>query len=360
MSIYRVATIGLGVGRGHIEEAWAALPDQFELAAVCDLDAARLAAASEAYGVEATEDFDAILARDDIDIVDICTPPALHLPQVLAALEAGKHVICEKPLAGSLRDIDTMAEAERRSPGHLMPIFQYRYGTGAMTARAVIDAGLAGKPLAATAETFWFRDADYYAIPWRGTWKTELGGTMTTHAIHIHDMMTWLMGPVEAVFGRLTTRAHDIETEDTASASLRFASGALGSLTANVASQDEYSRLYLAFENVTFESTREPYAVGKGPWTMTIRDPGIRAEVEALVASLPDPGNRFTGQMRAFHHALETGAPPPVSVADARDAIALLTAFYMSAESGREVTLPLPDADPGRAGWPQQIRETAA
>jgi len=351
MTTYRVAVIGLGVGRGHIEEAWAALPGKFELAVACDLDAARREGAARDFGCEASADFDAVIAREDIDIIDICTPPALHLPQVKAALAAGKHVICEKPLAGSLDDVAEMARVEAQSPGVLMPIFQYRFGSGAQAAREIITQGLAGKPLVATAETHWFRDAAYFDNPWRGTLKAELGGTMTTHATHIHDLLSWLMGPVDAVFGRMGTRMHDIETEDCASASLRFASGAMASISASSASQDEYSRLFLAFENVSFESTRAPYAVGRGPWTIVARDPDVQARCDAIARKWDKTPERFCGQMLAFHAALEQNAAPPVTVADAEAAIGFLTAFYRSAATGKDVTLPLAADDPARAGW---------
>ncbi len=351
MTTYRVAVIGLGVGRGHVEEAWANLPGKFELAVVCDLDAKRRRDVAAQYGCDASEDFDGVIAREDIDIVDICTPPALHMPQVKAALAAGKHVVCEKPLAGSLDDIAELERAAAEARGVLMPVFQYRFGSGAMAARRIIDEGIAGKALVATAETHWYRDAAYFDNPWRGTLKAELGGTMTTHAIHIHDMMTWMMGPVAAVFGRMDTRIHAIETEDVASASIAFTSGAVGSVSACTASQDEFSRLFMAFENVSFETTRAPYAVGRGPWTITARDHDRQARCDRIAADCANTPERFTGQMTAFHETLEAGAPPPVGVADARAAIAFLTAFYRSAATGRQIDLPLDDNDPARAGW---------
>lgn len=349
---YRVAVVGLGVGQGHIAEAYSVLTDQYELAMLCDLDRARLDEVSRRHGgVRVTTDFEEVLAAPDVDIVDICTPSSLHVPQTKAALAAGKHVICEKPVAGSLDELQALRDAEEVATGRLMPIFQYRWGQGSLAAKAIVEAGIAGRPLAATAETHWYRTAEYYASPWRGTWAGELGGTMTTHAIHIHDMLCWLMGPVESVFGRGATLVHGIETEDTASASVRFRSGALASLTACVGSQDQYSRLFLAFENVSFESTREPYAVGRGPWTITARDEGVRARVDEVLAGLPERRERFGGQMAAFHEALETGGPTPVTLDDAEAAIGFLTAYYTSAQTGREVHLPLSADDPARRGW---------
>lgn len=351
MTTYRVATIGLGIGQSHIKEAWAALPGKFDLVVACDLNPDLRAKAARDFGCDTSDDFQAVIARDDVDIIDICTPPALHLSQVKDALAAGKHVICEKPLVGSLNEVEEIARAEAASPGRLMPVFQYRFGGGSLAAREIIESGLAGKPLLATAETHWHRDAAYFDNPWRGSLRAELGGTMTTHAIHIHDLLCWLMGPVEAVFGRIATRTHPIETEDTASGTLRFASGAFATVSACSASQDEYSRLFLAFEHVTFESTRTPYAVGSGPWTITARDPAIQAQCDEIARKWKDTPGRFAGQMSAYHATLEAGAEPPVTLADAKASIALLTGFYRSAATGREIALPLTADDPARAGW---------
>ncbi len=150
----------------------------------------------------------------DIEIVDICTPPTLHFPQVMAALAAGKQVICEKPLVGSLAEIDQLAIAEAKTAGRVMPIFQYRYGNGLQKAKRIIDLGLAGKPYLGTVETAWLRKAAYYSGPWRGRWATELGGVLMGHAIHPHDMFCYLMGPLKSLFGRVATRVNPIEVED--------------------------------------------------------------------------------------------------------------------------------------------------
>ena len=115
----------------------------------------------------------------------------------MAALAAGKHVVCEKPLTGSLADVDAIIAAEQGARGVLMPIFQYRYGDGIEKAKRIIDAGIAGKPYVGSVETFWCRTPDYYAVPWRGKWATELGGVLVTHALHLHDMLStsWVPPP---------------------------------------------------------------------------------------------------------------------------------------------------------------------
>lgn len=355
---YKVAVVGLGVGISHITEAYATMEDRFDLALFCDLDQARLDEACARFGGAATTSYEDVLARPDIDIVDICTPSFLHFPQALAALRAGKHVICEKPVAGSLAEIDALRRAEAASAGRIMPIFQYRWGAGSRAARAIMEAGLAGRPIAATAETHWLRGADYYSNGWRGTWAGEMGGTMTTHATHIHDMLCWFFGPVASVCGQAATVMNRIETEDCATAMLRFENGAMATLSAMMNSPDQYSRLWMGFEHVTFETTREPYNIGRGPWTVRARDAARQAEIDALLAGLPPEAERFAGQIAAFHDSLVTGAPLPVTLADAETSVALLSAFYRSAQTGAPVTLPIAVDDPLRDGWqPEQNKD---
>ena len=96
----------------------------------------------------------------------------------MRALAAGKHVVCEKPLVSSLRDADALIAAATSAGRILTPVFQYRYGPQVAKLRALVDAGFAGKPLVASIETHWRRDADYYDNPWRGTWKGEQGGAV--------------------------------------------------------------------------------------------------------------------------------------------------------------------------------------
>ncbi|WP_420963416.1 Gfo/Idh/MocA family protein [Brucella sp. IR073] len=349
---YRVGIIGCGIGRSHIVEGYAPHPDKFEVVALCDLDETRLNTVADEFSVpRRTVSSDELMAMPDIDIIDICTPPAPHTRLILEALAAGKHVICEKPLTGSLLEVDQVIAAEAAAKGVLMPIFQYRYGEGVQQARRIIESGLAGKPYAGTAETFWKRTASYYDNPWRGRWATELGGVLMTHAIHLHDMLTYLMGPVSQVFGRVATRVNAIEVEDCVSASLLMQNGALVSLTATLGAQEEISRLHLAFENVTFESNHAAYSPGDGPWRIVPANEDIARRIEALLSDMPPVGRRFTGQMEALYCALEKGEKPPVTAEDARRSLELLAAIYHSSQTHSDVVLPLGQEHPKYKTW---------
>lgn len=361
MARHKVVIIGCGVGRRHMEEGYIPHPELFEVVLACDLDASRLQDFTADYGIpEGTASFAEVLARPEVEIVDICTPPLAHRDQILAALEAGKEVICEKPLVGSLRDLDVVTEAAARSRGRVMPIFQYRYGDGFQKAKHLVDAGVAGKPYLATVETSWKRGADYYAVPWRGRYDTELGGTLLAHAIHPHDLLCELMGPVASVFARATARVNPIEVEDCAVASLVMRNGALASLSATVGSHQEITRLRLCFEHVTFESSLSPYNPGADPWAIIPADATAAARVDAALEDWQPIPPRFTGQMAAYHRALEGGGALPVTLDDARRSLELITALYHSADLGCAVDLPLAADHPKYDDWrPERLKQHA-
>ncbi len=347
-----VAVIGCGIGRTHIVRGYGPHADKYRVTALCDVDRARLAAVGDEFAVpRRTPSFDEVLRMDDIDIVDICTPPALHIGQILAALAAGKEVVCEKPLAGSLADLDRVAAAEKKAPGRVMPVFQYRYGNGLQKAKRIIDLGLAGKPYLGTVETAWKRTAAYYATPWRGRWESELGGVLLTHAIHAHDLLTYLMGPVASVFARTATRVNPIEDDDCAVASLSMESGALVSLAATLGSQRELTRLRLCFEEVTFESNEAPYAPGDDPWRIIPASPAAEARITAALAGHTPVAPQYEALLGAYYQALAHRAPLPVTLAEARQSLELATALYHSAATGTAVRLPIDSGHPAYQGW---------
>ena len=348
----RVAVVGCGVGRNHVAQGYLRHPDKFLVQALCDVDEARLAAVGREFSTpRRTRSFDDILRMDDVDIVDICTPARLHFEQILSALSAGKEVMCEKPLVGTLAEIDQVIAAEKAVAGRVMPVFQYRFGNGVQRARRIIELGIAGKPYLATVETAWKRTAKYYETPWRGRRETERGGVLLMHAIHAHDLMTWLMGPVASVFGRTATRVNPVEVEDCAIASLVMRSGALVSLAATLGSHREISRMRLCFEHVTLESSYAPYSLGDDPWEIAAASPEAEMRIAGALSGHRAVPSRYEGQFAAYHRALTTGAALPVTLADARSSLELASALYHSAATKTEVTLPIAADHPAYTGW---------
>ena len=351
MKPLNVAVVGFGIGKMHLD-GFASLPDQFRVQAVVDLDAGRRAEAAERGVPETPDDIAAVIGRADIDVIDICTPPSTHLALAEAALAAGHHVIIEKPMVGSLADCDQLGAAARAAKGVLMPVFQYRWGNGIRRLRHLVDSGITGPLHAATIETHWNRGAAYYSVPWRGKFATELGGCLTTHAIHAHDMLRWIAGDIAEVFARTATRINAIEVEDCAAIVLRMASGALVTSSVTLGAVNDMSRLRFVFGNLTAESGLEPYAPGNDPWSYTPRDETVAARLETAMADYkPISELRFASQFADFHAALASGAPPPVTWDDARASLELLTALYHSAASGQAEQLPLGPGHPFYEGW---------
>ena len=232
-----------------------------------------------------------------------------------------------------------------------MPIFQYRFGRGAGRLRHLLDSSLAGKPYVASVETLWRRGSDYYAVDWRGRFDTELGGVCVSHAIHSHDLLVSLLGPVRSVYARVATRVNPIETEDCAAATLEFESGALATLTATLGSAREISRLRLCFEHLSAESGLSPYNPGAEPWTIEPATAEASARIDAALADFHPGPELYVGQFAAFRRSLSQGSELPVTVADARAAIELVTAIYHSARSGEAVSLPIGPEHPLYHGW---------
>ncbi len=357
--IWNVAVVGLGIGRTHIFEGYSRHPDKFKVVTVCDLDAGRRAAVAAEFNVpHQTDSFAEVLAMPEVDIVDVCTPPGLHFEQTLASLKAGKHVVCEKPLVGSLAEVDALIEAEKTYGRTILPIFQYRYGNGVQRAKRIIDLGIAGKPYLGTVETSWWRTGEYYAVPWRGKWETELGGVLVTHAIHNHDMLMYLMGDVEQIFARAATRVNTIEVEDCVSASLKLKSGAFASLSATLGSTRQISRLRLCFENVTFESGLEPYRPGDDPWQIIAANAEVQARIDDALKGWQHVPTRFDGLFAEYAPGLATGKLP-ITLMDARRALELVTAIYQSDADNRPVDLPVGPESPRYRSWrPAAARAT--
>lgn len=349
--LIRVAVVGLGIGRLHVL-AFKQLRNRFRVTMVCDTDQAR---ADETAGwlrdVRPVTEMAEVLAADDVDVVVLCTPPALHRAQVEAALRAGKDVICEKPLVGSVTEVDELAAIAAETGHHVMPIFQYRFGHGIQKLRHLVESGVAGRHYMTNIDVAWRRGADYYANPWRGRWSTELGGVLTSHAQHALDMTMFVLGGPTEVWARTATLVNDVETEDCAAVTLRFADGSLATLSATLGSVAEISRHRFAFEHLSAESNTEPYANGGDPWVITPADAETATRIDEVIDTFELLGEDYAGQLERYAAARADGRELPVTLHDARRAIELLTALYVSAREHREVTLPFPDHHPSLGGW---------
>lgn len=349
--IRNVAIIGAGIGAEHLA-GYRELADAFRVVAMCDLDKKRAAQATGGDpDIAIVSDLATVLADPVIDVVDVCLPPHLHLTAVQQALAADKHAICEKPLARSCAEVDAMAAAMAASKGRVFPVFQYRYGHAVAQLDALKAAGLTGKPLVASAETHWCRAAEYYAVPWRGTWDGEAGGAILGHAIHAHDLISYVMGPVAEVTAFLDTRVNDIAVDDCAAIALRLEGCALATSSVTLGAAHDTTRLRFCFAGLTAESGTAPYTPAQDVWTFTARGETPQSEVDEIVAGVTAPKSGFAGFLDAVAAALDGREARAVSFADGQQSIALVTALYTSAREGRPVKLPITKGAKLYHGW---------
>lgn len=299
-----------------------------------DIDPARAEAFAREHGV-AGHGTDLAAVLSETDVLHICTPPGAHVAAAVAALEAGVHVVVEKPAVLSLAEVDRIAEAEAGSTATFTQIVQHRFGHGMRQLRRLLDEGSLGRPLVATCETMWFRPPSYYEVPWRGRWDTEGGGPTMGLGIHQFDLLVAAFGPwaeVTAMAGRL---ARHVDTEDVSMAIVRFANGAMASITNSALSPRQTSDLRFDTEAGTVELSHL-YGYTDADWTFT---PAVgRDDVGQLWQ--PDPDALPSGhlaQLVPTYRAFVAGEAPPVTVVDTRETLELVAAIYRSAFTGAVV-----------------------
>ncbi len=340
-----------GIGLVHIS-AFRAFQDRFLISSVCDVDESKVQGVAQKYQIPSHyTEFEDLCNRSDLDVIDICTPPYQHFAQIKRALQAGKHVICEKPWVGSLRDVDALMAVEQQSGKRIMPILQYRFGQGIQKLKVLVNAGVTGQLYLSTVEVAWKRGADYYAVPWRGKWTTEMGGTLISHAIHALDLLCMITGPIKNVFARTTTLVNPIEVEDCAAMSFGLANGSLATMAVTMGSNPEITRHRFCFENLTAESNTRPYTSSGNPWTFSAARPEVEAEIASLLAQCNPAYGFFEEQFRLFYDAITNGTELPVTMALAREITQTITAIYYSAHTGQGVDLPLSNEHPMYTGW---------
>ncbi|KQZ97188.1 oxidoreductase [Rhizobium sp. Root564] len=354
-----VAIVGAGIGAEHLK-GYLALPERFSVKAICDLDVERARGVANGTSIHVTADLDEVLADPSIQLIDVCLPPHLHFPITLKAHAAGKDVVCEKPLVRSLEEANALLESVKTTGRSIFPVFQYRFGPAMRQLRALIDAGLAGKAYVASSEVHWNRGKGYYDIPWRGTWKGECGGAILGHAIHAHDLICYVLGPVDEVFTMADTRVNTIETEDCAALSFRMKNGALATSSVTLGAAEDTSRLRFCFEGFTAESGSLPYRPAEDKWRFIARAPTTQAQIDAVLATVGDGENGFTGFVEAIADAMEGRGGKEVTVTDGLQSIELVTAIYRSAREGKPVRLAEAAEGQWIKGWAPQAAPAAA
>lgn len=227
----RIAVIGCGnIGKRHIAVIDA--EERAELVAICDVEEELCKEQSMLYShVPYFTDYQQLLAQADAQLIHIATPHALHAEMALQAIQAGKHVLVEKPFALDAADCERMIVAAKQQRVKLYVVKQNRYNVPVRLTQEALSSGKLGKVFMVKCDVLWNRYEDYYAkSDWRGDKATE-GGALFTQASHFIDLLVWWFGDVVEASGSIETKNHQIEIEDCGIASLKFDSGVLGALT---------------------------------------------------------------------------------------------------------------------------------
>ena len=244
---------------------------------------------------------------------------------------------CEKPVAGSLAELDAIEAAERTTAARCSSVFQWRFGQQVAHLKQLVESQAMGRPLVASCLMNWYRDADYYRVPWRGSWSSELGGPTVGAGIHFMDLLLWVLGDWSDVAAMTATLDRDIEIEDVSVATVQLASGALMSVVNSMLSPRQETSLRLDFQN----------ADGRAPVPLLVRRRGL-----GLHGASRRRRKRTGGAVDDHHHephqprstavdrrARRDGwrADHLVSVADIRPTFDLISSIYKAASTGRTV-----------------------
>ncbi len=338
MNKVRVAIIGTGGIAGKHAEVLQQEVNDADVVAAVDVREDAVKAFSERFKIPAYyTSAETMLAQEKPDIVHICTPPNLHAELSIKALESGSWVLCEKPLAASLKELDQIADAEKRTGRYCSSVYQWRFGNGAQHLKELIDTNAMGKPMIGICQTTWYRDDAYYAVPWRGTWKTELGGCSMGHGIHLMDLFLWLYGPWQEVTAKISTLDHDIEVEDVSMALINFENGAIGNMINSVVSPRQETYLRMDFQESTVE-LKGLYSYKNDQWAYSSYDGSNHAE-DLKAWSALDSENRgiFGNQVRHHIDCFKRGERPLTSGFGARMTLEFIASMYKSAMTGQSV-----------------------
>lgn len=319
-----------------------------DLVAVCDVDEEKGKAFAERYGgIALYADYRQMLKEAGCDVVSICTPSGMHSEMTIAAAEAGVHVLCEKPMAITIPQLDAMMDAVHKSGIKLEVIFQRRTYEVSKRVREAVQSGLLGQMTLGDAYLKYYRSPAYYrSADWRATWKLDGGGALINQGVHGIDLLLWIMGDVESVYAKAEAKARDIEVEDTCVALLTFGNGAYGVIEGTTSSNPgEPTALYLHGEKGTIALDDK----GIAEWAVA-EDKNVVAQNDttecvshSALSTVSDPkamgraGHR--AQVDDLCVAIAEDREPMITGESARKAVELILAIYESARTGVEVKL---------------------
>ena len=357
----KIGTAIIGPGKvSHTHAmALASLPES-DLVAVCGRTPDKTQAFAAKFGARAFTDLHEMLRDSDMQAVVICTPHPQHAEQAIAAAQAGKHVLVEKPMAITLAECDRMIAAARANKVKLGVISQRRLYPCVQRVKHAVEAGKLGEPAIGTTTVMGWRGPEYYALDaWRGTWQGEGGGVLVNQAPHQLDLFQWIMGPVEELFGYWANLNHPyIEVEDTAMAVVRFQSGALGTiLLSNSQNPGLYGNVHVHGRNgasigvqtdggsmfVSGVTARVDPPIND-LWTIPGEESLLahwQAEDRKLAETVDVMTHFHRLQIQDFVRAILEDRDPMMTGEEGRKTVELFTAIYRSQQERRPIHWPL-------------------
>ncbi len=294
---------------------------------------------AEKYGCKAYETLEELLADGNIDIVNICTPSGLHSQQVVAAANAKKNIIVEKPMAITQRQMEDAIAAVEANGVKLEVISQLRFTQPIRLVKQAVDSGKLGKIYLANFRMLYYRSHDYYGKSgWRGTWAMDGGGALMNQGIHGIDLVQYIMGGVKSVQAQCATLARDIEVEDTANILVEYSNGALGVIQGTTVAKPGYPRtIEIHGENgsvVIREDTIEKWDVEGMP------APDFN---ESKMDSLKEINNfsedYHMEQFLDLMDAIDNDRKPAVDMYDGKKPVDIILAAYESSKTGKKIEL---------------------
>ncbi len=337
-------TIHVGIlGAGNISETHARAAseiDGVEVAAVYGQNAPKSSRLAERYSAPAYQKLEDFLNHKPLDLVAIGSPSGVHAQEGIAAARRGLHVLTEKPIDVTTERADQLIDECQKAGVKLGVFFQDRVKSDTRRLKEIIEGGVIGKPILATAHVKWYRPPDYYSgSRWRGTWKLDGGGALMNQGIHTVDLLLWLLGQVDRVYARSRTALHKIEVEDVVVAVLEFANGAVATLEASTAAYPGYPRrleisgsegtIILEQDQILSADLLNPLP---SPQSEEERDRNLSAS-SPVVSDVR--GHRKL--LEDFIQAIQTDGKPCCDGQEGRRSVELVQAVYESARTGKAV-----------------------
>jgi predicted dehydrogenase len=336
------AILGCGrIAKRHAELLGTGQIAGIRLVAVCDSRPDRAAAYGEKYHVPSHTSLSEMLEMPGIDAVAVLTPSGMHCQHSIEIARSGRHVIVEKPMALTVADAEAMIAAAASSKVRLFVVKQNRFNVPIVKAREALEAGRFGKLVLGTVRVRWCREQGYYdQDEWRGTWAQD-GGVISNQASHHVDMLSWFMGEVQSVHARGMAALVNIEAEDTAVATLRFANGALGIIEATTACRprDLEGSLSILGSGGTVEVAG--FAMNEiRSWQFVS---SLDSDKEVVARYSVNPPNVYGfGHQAYYEHVvdcLDNDKAALVDGTEGKRSLELVAALYESMASGREVSM---------------------